>query len=416
MATFEIRKKNTDNVWTHNWLGDPDDELILSSGYFKVDTSVFFLYPAGGGSLRRAPLDEIILFDETDASTPETFTDSVVFATRLAELQYPYIDMSPTMVDVISSVIPKVEVARGNTEGQSYEHVFGNNPNLGVETEDIWDAGDLSTLNYDTQTGNFTAGLTITGGTSTATAIIVIDDDSGATGVLTIREIAGTFVTSEIITDTSTGSATTNGTPTPTLKLDYPTSGETWEVICESANDTLLGTGSRTLTIVSLDINYVMQTNTVDLNGQTAVTISGTHFRTKEVFTSDAGSLQSNDKEIVIRVAGGGAIRTVIQSGLSNDFDSHLTVEAGDTAYLLQVIGFIPKNEDVELLVRYLLFGTNTWRALSRVDMYQTNTHVELSAITSFPEKTDIRIEGKSTNSAQTVSAALELLIIVNEI
>ncbi len=416
MSTFEIRKKNTDNVWTHNWLGDPDDELILSSGYFKVDTSVFFLYPSGGGSLRRAPLDEIILFDETDASTPETFTDAVVFATRLAELQYPYIDMTPMQVDVISSVIPKVEVARGNKEGQIYECVFGNNPNLGVITEDIWDAGDLSTLNYDTQTGNFTVGLTITGATSTATAIIVIDDDSGATGVLTIRAINGTFVTSEIITDTSTGSATTNGTPAPTTKLDYPTSGETWEVICESANDTLLGTGSRTLTIVTLDVNYVEQTTTVDLNGQTAVTISGTHFRTKSVFTSDAGSLQANDKEIVVRVAGAGAVRMVIQSGLSNDFDGHFTVEAGTTAFLLQLIGFIPKNEDVELLVRYMLFGTNTWRSLSIADMYQSNIPVELSAIESFPEKTDLRLEGSSTNSAQTVSMAMDLLIIDNNI
>ncbi len=413
MANLEIRKK-TATIWEHSQIGSIGQNHILSLGYFAIKNNVYTLYTNSGGRIVVADLSEITLFDDTDAGLPETFTDSLVFTTRLSELLYPYINMSPMAVDVISSVIPKIEVARENVKGQSYENVFGNNPNLGTEIEDIWDAGDLSILNYDTQTGNFTPALTITGGTSTATAIIVIDDDSGATGVLTIREINGTFVTGEIITDTSTGSATTNGTPIPTLKLDYPTSGETWEVICESSNDTLLGTGSRTLTLVSLDTNYVEQTTTVDLNGQTAATISGTHFRTKILFTTAAGSLQMNDKTIVLRVAGGGAVRMIIQPNFSNDFDTHFTVEAGKTAYLLELIAFIPKNEDVELNVRYLLFGTNTWRSLSRVDMYQSNTHVPLSAIPSFPEKTDLRVEGKSTNSAQTISTTLGLLLIDN--
>ena len=71
-----------------------------------------------------------------------------------------------------------------------------------------------STLAYDTQTANFTAGLTITGGTSGATGLIVTDTDGGATGTLELREIVGAFVDNEIITDSSTGSATVNGTLT----------------------------------------------------------------------------------------------------------------------------------------------------------------------------------------------------------
>lgn len=67
------------------------------------------------------------------------------------------------------------------------------------------------TLNYDTQTANFTAGLILTGGTSGAKAVILEDTDSGATGVLTLGNIVGTFVDNEIITDSSTGSATANG-------------------------------------------------------------------------------------------------------------------------------------------------------------------------------------------------------------
>lgn len=69
-----------------------------------------------------------------------------------------------------------------------------------------------STLNYDGQTGNFTVGLVVTGATSKATAAILADADSGTTGKLTLGSISGHFQDNETITDTSTGSATVNGT------------------------------------------------------------------------------------------------------------------------------------------------------------------------------------------------------------
>jgi len=70
------------------------------------------------------------------------------------------------------------------------------------------------TLNYDAQTGNFTTGKIVTGGTSGATAVILEDSDAGATGTLTLGNISGTFQDNETITDTGTGSATVNGTLT----------------------------------------------------------------------------------------------------------------------------------------------------------------------------------------------------------
>lgn len=70
-----------------------------------------------------------------------------------------------------------------------------------------------STLAYDSQTANFLVGGILTGQSSGATARIVADTDSGATGTLTLTDIKGVFLDNEIIRDDqgSPGSATVNG-------------------------------------------------------------------------------------------------------------------------------------------------------------------------------------------------------------
>lgn len=77
---------------------------------------------------------------------------------------------------------------------------------------DVSRVGPLNTLPFDGQTGNFTTGLTITGGTSGATAVIISQVDAGATGTLTLDQISGTFLDNETITDSGSGSATVNRT------------------------------------------------------------------------------------------------------------------------------------------------------------------------------------------------------------
>ena len=68
------------------------------------------------------------------------------------------------------------------------------------------------TLSYDAQSANYTVGLTITGGTSGATAKILLDTDAGATGTLVLGDIVGVFENNEALTDSSTGSAIVDGT------------------------------------------------------------------------------------------------------------------------------------------------------------------------------------------------------------
>jgi len=101
-------------------------------------------------------------------------------------------------------------VAGSNATGcfylNNYIYILGT----GSSKDDVSRVGPLNTLPYDGQTGNFTVGLVVTGGTSGATARIVADNDAGATGTLTLANITGIFLDNETITDTSTGSATVN--------------------------------------------------------------------------------------------------------------------------------------------------------------------------------------------------------------
>lgn len=74
-----------------------------------------------------------------------------------------------------------------------------------------YDASSTNTLTYGSQTGNFTTGQVLTGGTSGATATISADVDSGTAGTLTLSPVNGTaFQLAEIITDPLGGSATSS--------------------------------------------------------------------------------------------------------------------------------------------------------------------------------------------------------------
>lgn len=71
---------------------------------------------------------------------------------------------------------------------------------------------DVNQLNYDAETVAFTAGETLTGGTSGATAVIIRVIDNGTTGALILGDVTGgPFQNNETITDGAGGSATADG-------------------------------------------------------------------------------------------------------------------------------------------------------------------------------------------------------------
>jgi hypothetical protein len=72
--------------------------------------------------------------------------------------------------------------------------------------------GGVHRLGYDAKTADFTAGQTVTGGTSAATGVIWrVNDNGDGTGDLLLTDIVGTFQDDEALTDGAGGAATEDG-------------------------------------------------------------------------------------------------------------------------------------------------------------------------------------------------------------
>lgn len=109
-----------------------------------------------------------------------------------------------------------------------------------------------------------------------------------------------------------------------------------------SVNDTSAGTGAQTVTINYLDTSFVQHSETVTLNGTTAVNTVGTNIAFIEnmvVATVGSGGGNAGTIQILTATAGGGSVWGSIAAGDNQTFWAHHYVPAGLTCYILGFIG-----------------------------------------------------------------------------
>lgn len=322
-----------------------------------------------------------------------------------------------------------IEVGLGNIPGQSIANVTGRNASVGTVFEDIWGGGLLSTLNYDTQTGDFTPGLVITGGTSASTATIVIDDDDGTTGTLTVRDVDGIFVNDEALTDSDTGSAAVNGVLEGVLSREDAEDGEQWEAICESADDDIAGVGARTIRSIYLDKFGVTQQEDVPLNGHTAVLFTATDSKDPErtIVTSWGGTIntvwgKTNLGTIVIRDSVSKNIRQVIDFrdfiggqvfGVNVSLDSHFTIPANTTGFITTVFTNVSKNHEADSIFLLQAPGLEGYLAAGELSVYQNSTdHNAKLSPEGLPGLTRMKFITRSNNASVDVNVSYGLLLV----
>lgn len=92
-----------------------------------------------------------------------------------------------------------------------------------------------------------------------------------------------------------------------------PTSAQVLEIVSTSANDTVAGTGARTVTIEGLDASWNRVVQTINMNGVTAVTLPTNLIRAYRMYVEDSGTYAtqttgSHAGLITLQGTGGGVV------------------------------------------------------------------------------------------------------------
>ena len=116
----------------------------------------------------------------------------------------------------------------------------------------------------------------------------------------------------------------------------WPTAAFTAEALSGSGNDTAAGSGAQQITISGLDANWAEQTETLEMNGGTAVIGTATWMRLNRAWVSRVGTYGGdNVSNITIRVSVGGTVHLSITGSEGQTAHGAYTVPLGKTAYWL---------------------------------------------------------------------------------
>jgi hypothetical protein len=208
---------------------------------------------------------------------------------------------------------------------------------------------------------------------------------------------------------------------TPVGNLSYPAAALQMTVSSADADDTSAGTGARTVLITGLDANYAVISETVTMNGQTAVTTTNSFLRINAMLVTTAGTSLANEGIIYIgsgTVTSGvpATIYNVIAAGFNNSTSSQYTIPAGFTGYLVVArIGLAQDAGTTLITARTRFVGTNGIALTGPVIVTNNGiSTIDFPYPIAIAEKT--RIQGEAIGGAADNEAAgfFELVLIKN--
>jgi hypothetical protein len=208
---------------------------------------------------------------------------------------------------------------------------------------------------------------------------------------------------------------------TPVGNLSYPAAALQMTVSSADADDTSAGTGARTVLITGLDANYAVISETVTMNGQTAVTTTNSFLRINAMLVTTAGTSLANEGIIYIgsgTVTSGvpATIYNVIAAGFNNSTSSQYTIPAGFTGYLVVArIGLAQDAGTTLITARTRFVGTNGIALTGPVIVTNNGiSTIDFPYPIAIAEKT--RIQGEAIGGAVDNEAAgfFELVLIKN--
>ena len=171
-----------------------------------------------------------------------------------------------------------------------------------------------------------------------------------------------------------------------------------------------------TVELQGLDEDYNVVTETVTLNGSTAVTTLNTFLRVYRMIYTDAGG--GNVGVITARVdSPSGTVVAQIEGVLSQTLMCVYTVPAGYTAYMMAMDFSVQKNKDAQVLMMQRTFNTNNFRIAHMAEVYESTYRYDFPIPLPLPEKTDLelRTDNVETNNTR-VTSNFTIVLVNNEL
>lgn len=203
--------------------------------------------------------------------------------------------------------------------------------------------------------------------------------------------------------------------------LSFPAAALQMKVSSSNANDTAAGTGARTVYIAGLDASHNEISETVTLNGQTAVLTTNSYLHINEAYVVSAGSLNGAAGDIYIGtgVVTAGVPATVYDI-IAYDYNKRITgsytVPAGYTAYLEQ--GLFSSGSSAggtSVTGRLITRGTNDIRLTSAiVTLNNGSADYAFEYPIVIPEKTTVEAQAFATANNNAASSMFILLLVKN--
>ena len=205
----------------------------------------------------------------------------------------------------------------------------------------------------------------------------------------------------------------------------YPPSASTMTVSSSDVNDTSAGTGARTVLISGLDASYNETSETITLNGQTAVTTVNTYIRMNRAIVLTAGSGGVNAGIIYV---GTGTVTsgvpaniytTINGDGSNQTLQAFWTVPAGYTAYIYQTNISTGNSSNTPAVLKTVLvarpFG-GVFNTKEVIVLTNGNHLQDYSFPIKLTEKTDVEFRAESSSASVdfNVSASLNILYVQN--
>ena len=195
------------------------------------------------------------------------------------------------------------------------------------------------------------------------------------------------------------------------------------KVSSSSTDDTAAGTGARTVEIFGLDGNYNEISETVTLNGQTAVNTTNSYLRINRGVVRSAGSGGQNAGVIY---AGTGTVTAGVPAnkylsiaiGDNQTLMALWTVPAGYTAFLLQTDVTVATTQNNKYCTAKLVacpYG-EVFQVKDAFVKSESSMHQAYTVPLVFEEKTDLewRAIGDSAGADIAISAGMDIIYIKN--